>query len=386
MIGTALTYFPPARPRHDDEKSRWQEFIELDFVGFFLYAAGTTVLLVGLAWAGEPGHPWKSASVIAPVVLGGFLFIGAFGYDWTVRPRLPLLPWHIFRLVREFSLILVVIFVGGMVFLTMASLLTQATATIYDSDPTKLGIALIPNGLGLVVGGVLFPSLIHKIKHVRLQIVFAIALQTIFTGLYAYAVQPGHKAAWVTFQFFGTMGFAWITLVATVLISVNVPLSDLGIASGLLGSFRNIGGCIGLAIFNTIRNNIFSSQIIPRMLHATETANFKADPETLKLLLVAVAQYVQGNPLAFKHIPGANPALVSATAEAYRGAYAYAYQRVFWATIPFGIVATIAACFIAEPSLYLTNHTALRLEGGILGGGRTVNVQDHEDDVEAPKH
>ena len=380
LVGTAVFYFPPARPRHDLEKSRWQEFIELDFIGFFLYAVGTTVLLVGLAWAGEPDHPWHSASVVAPVVLGGVVFIGAFVYDWMAAPKLPLLPLHIFRLMREFTLILVVLFVGGMVFFTMASLLPQATATIYDSDPTKLGVALIPNGIGLLIGGVLFPSLIHKIKHVRAQIVFAIALQTIFTALYAYAVQPRHKAAWMTFQCFGTIGFAWITLAGTVLVSVNVPLSDLGIASGLVGSFRNIGGSVGLAIFNTIRNDVFSSQIVPRIAQAAATSGFHADAKTLQSLVVAAAEYTEGNPLAFSTIPGATSVVISSTVEAYKLAYAYACQRVFYATIPFGVIATIAACFIKDPSKYLTNHTAVRLEKDVLG---RRHPHGQEEDVEA---
>ncbi len=78
LVGTALFYFPPARPRKDYEKTRCQQFMELDFIGYVLYAGGLTVFLIGLSWAGEADHPWYSASVVAPIVLGAIVFYQHF--------------------------------------------------------------------------------------------------------------------------------------------------------------------------------------------------------------------------------------------------------------------------------------------------------------------
>lgn len=61
-------------------------------------------------------------------------------------------------------------------------------------------------------------------------------------------------------------------------------------------------------------------------------------------------------------IPGVTPAIESATISAFKGAYAYAFQRVFLSTIPFGVIATITVIFVKESSQYLTNHTAVHLE------------------------
>jgi len=33
LVGTFIVYFPPSRPQHDHEKTRWQEIRELDFIG-----------------------------------------------------------------------------------------------------------------------------------------------------------------------------------------------------------------------------------------------------------------------------------------------------------------------------------------------------------------
>ncbi|KIW86462.1 hypothetical protein Z517_01860 [Fonsecaea pedrosoi CBS 271.37] len=367
LVGTAIFYFPPARPRKDYDKTRWEEFLELDFVGYLLYAGGLTVFLIGMSWAGEEGHAWHSASVVAPIVLGALTFIGSFVYDWTMKPKLPLMPLHIFRMVREFTILLVALFVSGMVFFAMVSLLPQATESVYDSDPIKLGVALIPNGVGQFIGGAVLPALIHKIKNIRAQIVFALFLQTLFSALYAYGIIPHHKTAWVIFQLFGMMCFSWITLCSYVVAGLHVPHKDLGIASGLVGTFRNTGGSVGIAIFNTIRNGVLNSQLVPRIVKAATANGFQGDEAAVKSLVTAVSNNAKGIPDAFAKIQGASPALISATAEAYKSAYGYAYQRVFYSTIPFGVIAIITALFIKDASEYLTNHTAVHMEKEILG-------------------
>jgi hypothetical protein len=382
LVGTAIFYFPPARPRKDYDKTRWQEFMELDFIGYILYAGGLTVFLIGLSWAGEEGHPWHSASVVAPIVLGGLVFIGTFVYDWTVKPKVPLMPFHIFRMVREFTILLVALFVSGMVFFAMVSLLPQATESVYDSDPIKLGVALIPNGVGQFIGGAVLPALVHKIKHIRAQIVVALFIQTLFSALYAYGIIPHHKAAWVIFQFFGMMCFSWITLCSYVVVGLHVPHRDLGIASGLVGTFRNTGGSVGISIFNTIRNGVLSAQLVPRILKAAAANGFHGDADATEALVTAVSNNAKGIPGAFAKIQGATPALIHATSEAYKSAYGYAYQRVFFSTIPFGVLAIIAALFIKDASEYLTNHTAVNMEKNVLGERQQI---DKAVDVEQPE-
>ncbi|OCT45156.1 putative major facilitator superfamily transporter [Cladophialophora carrionii] len=382
FVGTAIFYFPPARPRKDYDKTRWEEFCELDFIGYTLYAGGLTVFLIGLSWAGEEDHAWNSASVVAPIVLGGLVFIGTFVYDWTVKPKLPLMPLHIFRMVREFTILLVALFVSGMVFFAMVSLLPQATESVYDSDPIKLGVALIPNGVGQFIGGAVLPALVHKIKHIRAQIVVALCLQTLFSALYAYGIIPHHKAAWVIFQFFGMMCFSWITLCSYVVVGLHVPHRDLGIASGLVGTFRNTGGSVGISIFNTIRNGVLGGQLVPRILAAATANGFRGDADATEALVTAVTNNARGVPGAFAEIQGATPALIHATAEAYKSAYGYAYQRVFFSTIPFGVIAIIAAFFIKDASEYLTNHTAVNMEKNVLGERPQTNKAV---DVEQPE-
>ena len=56
------------------------------------------------------------------------------------------------------------------------------------------------------------------------------------------------------------------------------------------------------------------------------------------------------------------PAFEAALAHAVKEAYAYAFRVVFYSMIPFGVLGIMSAAFIRDPSQYLTNHTAIRLQ------------------------
>jgi hypothetical protein len=98
----------------------------------------------------------------------------------------------------------------------------------------------------------------------------------------------------------------------------------------------------------------------------------------LEQLIPAVIGAATGAPNAFADVDGATPDVQRAAIKAFREAYGYAFKRVFWATIPFGVIAIVAACFVLDSSQYLTNHTAVRMEKDTIGG-RTLG---HSDDAE----
>jgi hypothetical protein len=364
LVGIAVFYFPPSRPREDHEKSRWQEVKEIDFVGILLYAGGLTTFLIGLTWAGGSGHAWKSASVIAPLVVGGLVFAGSFVYDFTV-PKNPLFPAYLFRKWREFTVLLSFVFVSGMSFYSMSALIPQGSLFMFTHDSTQIGILSIPGGMGQVLGGAIIPSLVHRIKHVKIQIICALVVQTVFIGCYSTVV-PDSRAGWMALQFFAQGCFPMIALLCYVTAGLHVPQKDLGIASGLIGTFRSAGGSLGNAIFNTILDGVVDKQLPLRITKAATSLGYP--PADLGELIPAVIEAGYGVPDTFSKVPGVTAAIEAATAQAFKEAYAYAFRRVFWSTIPFGVIAIIAACFMKDPSKHLTNHVAVHMEKEVLGG------------------
>jgi MFS family permease len=146
LIGTAFVYFPPSHPRPDG-KTRWQQFKELDFIGAIMFIAGLAVFLYGLNSGGNT-YPWTAAGTLAPLILGLIVFLGAFIYDFIV-PKDPLFPWYLFKNFREFSALVVLVFVAGMVFFAASALNAQTILYLHTSDPIKIGIYSIPSGYAL---------------------------------------------------------------------------------------------------------------------------------------------------------------------------------------------------------------------------------------------
>jgi hypothetical protein len=378
IIGIYLFYFPPSRPQYDG-KSTWQEIRELDYIGFLLYTAGLTTFLIGLTWAGTPAHPWKSASTLAPIIIGFLTLVACFVYDYTLAKQ-PLFPPVILNQVRDFTVLLVVVFVAGVVYYSMTALVPQASLYIFTDDPIEIGFYSLPAGISIVFFGGFLALFAGKIGHLRIQLLFYLVLQTAFIAAYSAAV-PGNRNAWMALQFFGNGPFAVITIIAYVIAGLNVPLRHLGVASGLIGTFRAAGGSVGNAFLSTIFKTVAEAQVPKRVIAAGLSHGLQES--SLSLLIVATTNNAVGVPGAFATVPGITPEIEGAASEAFKASYAYAFKRVCWSTIPFGVLAIACAWFIRDPSTYLTNHTAILLKNHDMLGRTIEGGENHHNTMNA---
>ncbi|KAK6375984.1 hypothetical protein LTS17_007234 [Exophiala oligosperma] len=380
LAGTLLFYWPPARPQHDHDKTRWQEVKELDFIGLFLYTSGLVTMLIGLTWAGQAGHQWRSVSVIAPIIIGFLGLVACFLYDFTIAKK-PLFPLEVFKRMRDFTVLLGIVFVAGVIFYSMSALLPQGSLYIFTSDPIQIGYIALPNGFLQLFFGAVATSFMGKIKHLKAQIIVALVIQTVFTACLAAAI-PQNKTAWSALQAFSVGPFALVVLACYVIAGLNISLRYLGLATGLIGTFRSLGGSVGNAIFNAIIQGVVGNDLGPRVASAAIGAGFNST-DGLELLIPATMSTIVGVPDAFAKVPGITPSIEAAAVTAARQVYAKAFQMVFYATIPFGIIALVFACFIRDPSMYLTNHTAVHMEREGIFGRDEVAATEHKSKPQA---
>lgn len=264
---------------------------------------------------------------------------------------------------REFTVHLVILFIAGMIWQAVTTLSPQATLYLFTNNSIKLGVIQIPNGVSGVLGGWVMPSLVHKIRHIRYQILFALVIQAVFTASYA-AVLPDNKIAWSIFQLFGQCCFTWVTTLAYISSGLSVPQEELGVSAGLIGTFRSAGGSVGNAIFSTILTSIVNKRLGPSIASAAVMKGFPASD--LEKLIPAVIENAVGVPGVFAEVPGATPEVIAATSQALKNTYAYAFQRVFLSTIPFSIIGLAAAWFVKDVSHLLNNRVAVRQEKEVL--------------------
>ncbi|KAF4497522.1 major facilitator superfamily transporter [Fusarium agapanthi] len=320
LAGTALFYWPRTHPQGDFEKSRWTQFREIDWIGLGLFTAGLA-------------HKFT----IVPIVLGLFTIVAAFIYGFLFS-KAPMFPLKLFSTIRGFLLVIVVLFISGMNYNSLAALLPQGSLYMFTTDGIEIGVLALPNTFMQGVCGFLVPLFSHKIGHIKWQFVAGTAFQAIFIGASAATVNPNHKLAWAFVPAFGVPMFVLCTILGYSIASLHVPHSHLGLAMGLLGTFRSAGGAVGNAIFKTIFQDKFKTY------SGEEIHNL-------------------GVPGALDTIPGMTPEIQDVLRHAVRQAYGRAFQFVFYITIAFSTVSVICALFVEDPSAFMTNHVQSAMVG-----------------------
>lgn len=72
-----------------------KKLMRVDWLGLFVFTAASTLFLVGLT-SGGVSHPWGSAQVLAPLVVGFLLYPVYIYIEWKVAVN-PMMPLRIFN-------------------------------------------------------------------------------------------------------------------------------------------------------------------------------------------------------------------------------------------------------------------------------------------------
>ncbi|KAM0269400.1 hypothetical protein ACHAQH_009773 [Verticillium albo-atrum] len=355
LVGTAFFYWPTSRPRGDFDKTRWQQFKEIDWIGLTLFTTGLATCLVGITWGGTPEHPWDSASALTPIFVGFAALIACFVYDFYYAKD-PLFPLELFKMWRGFSLLLVVLFISGMNFHALSALLPQGSLFMFTTDPVEIGVLALPTSIWSVVPGVIIPMLAHKIGHMKWLVVAGAGLQAVFIAASAATVNPNNKLAWAFVPAIGVPMFLLCTIVGYAVASLHVPHAHLGVAMGLLGTFRSAGGAVGNAIFNTVFQDKFTEYSGEEIVQAALASGL--NPADLPAIIPGTIMHNLGIPGSLEGIPGMTPEIQDTLRAAVRLAYGRAFQFLFYITISFSVVSFICSLWIKDPAEHMTNHVA----------------------------
>lgn len=77
-----LCYHPPRFEHLHRGRSKMDELRDMDFGGIFLFIAGAVLFLLGLSWGGQQ-YPWKSANVLATLIIGFFTLVAFVLYGMS---------------------------------------------------------------------------------------------------------------------------------------------------------------------------------------------------------------------------------------------------------------------------------------------------------------
>jgi energy-coupling factor transporter transmembrane protein EcfT len=99
-------------------------------------------------------YPWKSAHVLAPLILGGVLLIAFYLWEAYGTDH-PMFPARLKQDPRVLLLTLIITFISGANFFSVLMFWPTQAFNVYGHDPFGVGIRGIPVGFGILAGAVI---------------------------------------------------------------------------------------------------------------------------------------------------------------------------------------------------------------------------------------
>ncbi|KAH6681599.1 siderophore iron transporter [Halenospora varia] len=349
-----ICYHPPSHKELDRTKSLGKKLKEIDYIGVLLFSGGLTSFILGLSWGGGL-HPWNSVSVILPIVLG-FVILVAFGiYEAYMPLTNPLIPIVLFKN-ASFLALVGVCSVATMFFYSLTVIWPQMVNALYSTDSTMIGLMSGTVGgsvaLGQVIGGFTV-----RLGATYWQMRVAALFMCAFIGAMA-ACNEHTRTMGIIFTIIGGLAVGVVEVIGIIAVPFTVSPSDLGLASGVLGTARAALGSVALAVFSSVLTTRKTAEIPPRLTILAASQNLSATSRT-----ALIKAGMSGAIATLSKIPGITSANLRLFVQAVRDGNTKAYHMVFYVSLVFGGMAVICAFFCKGFDQHFTNTVDKRLGG-----------------------
>ena len=230
----------------------------LDRQGMLLFTVGSTLFVLPLSWAGAM-YPWSCWKTILPFVIGAVVLI-IFGFSER-KPVEPIFPYRMFRN-RTAAVTLLGATIHGILLYSVLLYVPLFFQAVILESPLKSAIHILPAGVSIVGFSVISAVLVEVVGKYRWFVISNWALAACGIGLWALWQPSSSSALKYGLQVIAGTGVGTLFTVLTIPMQANVnDVDDMGIAAGMLVSFRVFGGLLGLAICSSVFNNTFAQRI-----------------------------------------------------------------------------------------------------------------------------
>lgn len=349
-----VAYNPPRTEKQHELRGRNLEKLQkLDWVAYFLLAAGLVLFCVGLSWSQAP-YPWSDPHVSATFAVGLAFALALVVYaTWFKKDGM----FHhgLFTGNRNFSVALFCVFAEGVAFFAANTYFAFQVSVLYETDAllvgTRYSIMLIASMVGAAATGI-YCAVTSKVRWVT---VFAFAIFVAFFAAMATTNRHTDTPVWGYPVLLGVaLGMTLTTLITVG--QLSTPPQLIAIASGLIISVRSLGGTIGIAIYNAL----FQDQMRHLPVNIGEAAVKKGlEAEFVPDFITALSAH---NNTALEMIPGITEQIIIAGDVAYKNTHVLAFRHVWIAGGCFVALATIVAAFLYDPTKEFTMRVDATVE------------------------
>ena len=237
-LGALLTRSPSSQP---GEKQT------LDVAGALLITISTAALIFAVTRSSDAG--WGSWQTLAPVVIAVAGYLTLFAVER--RAQHPLLKLE--TLARRPVLAGVILMLVGTGLLLglffLASFYLQHTLRW---TPLQTGLLFLPVAVAIAVGAQIGAHLLARVGG-KLVAVAGFAMTALGAALMV-GVNPDESAVWSILPGFlvAAVGLGPIFVTATSIALASVRPDEAGVASGIVNTFHELGGSIGIAVVSAV--------------------------------------------------------------------------------------------------------------------------------------
>jgi EmrB/QacA subfamily drug resistance transporter len=256
-----------------------------DFVGAFSATFGA----VSIVWAliAAPDHGWTSARTLGGLTLGALLLVVLAVTE--LRVAHPMIQPSLLRSRRRVSgLVIIALVVGGQ--LSMFFLAVQYLENQLGFGPLATGLAFLPLTLGIFGMSRVTPRLLARVGRTPMFVAGTIGLAISFAWLSQVSAADTYLSGAFGPMLLNGISAGLVFMPATSTVLAGVPAEHAGSASGLLQTFQQLGGAIGLAVIVSV----YAAGAVPgRFLPGAESAFLTSALFATTALAVAVLAVVR---------------------------------------------------------------------------------------------
>ncbi|CAK7235759.1 hypothetical protein SCUCBS95973_009376 [Sporothrix curviconia] len=360
-------YHPPTFRMKHAAASKMQFVKHFDYLGILLVTLGLLLFLMGISWGGTL-HPWKSAAVIATIVLGFLVIVAFVLWETYGGPREPMMPIHVFRH-RGWNITILLWSLGAAIYYANAILWPGLVAVCFAAGHSSMWagwMSCIPS-CGILAGEFCAAGFKRKTNY-QIMAVFPIG-GALLAAL--ATTTPDTVVRSSALIFFASFFIGWNELLNSTVATISIDdQREIGTYAGTGGSSRSLISTICSVIYQTVLANRLAQTIPAKVPPAVVAAGL---PESSVAAFVTAVQ--AGTAAAFASVAGLTPAIQAAGVRAYQEATASAYNTVFLTTIAFSGLGVVLSFFAPNVDHLLTKSVNI-----------TVNVSDQDAAVAAAQH
>jgi hypothetical protein len=154
------------------------------------------------------------------------------------------------------------------------------------------------------------------------------------------------------------LGVGGIVVPASIITAIICPDHLIATVTALTIAIRVLGGAIGYAIYYNIFLEHFKTNVTKEIVPVLLAAGIKSPEATVAIIKLTGAGLIND----IRVLPGMTNELWLILVAKGQQAYAESYPFVYYVSIAFGVLATIASLFLTNINHYMTDHIAVKYD------------------------